>query len=236
MHKPTPGHQSPVPRYSLVRLSATSTNLDWYETNCPESDVQSCQWADWVSKRLTRVVSRLTAITEVSSDSGSEDSEIEAMDEEDATYLRVYPRRFRLWDLASSPGGGSTAVLLSKHRTQHAQRRGKSILLFGWHEPSGDNPSQKPDLQRNLTTEGQLWEWMYGGGSEVPGTGSGNMQSSSNIFSPLRELLGHLFAEQTCVFCDAHLERTVDNDAACPNGHSFGKPAASVPISHVPAD
>ncbi|KAJ4399946.1 hypothetical protein N0V85_005884 [Neurospora sp. IMI 360204] len=35
IHRPDLKNQTPVPLFTLIRMSATSTNLDWYETNVP---------------------------------------------------------------------------------------------------------------------------------------------------------------------------------------------------------
>ncbi|KUI63749.1 hypothetical protein VM1G_10562 [Cytospora mali] len=101
----------------------------------------------------------------------------------------VHPLRMRIWGLAASPGGGSTAVLASQQLTQHPERGGwhnhRSRVLFdhkGRREVRRSTQGQSQgggtmDLDEdestvnvdNLTTEARLWEWMYGGGPGVPG-------------------------------------------------------------------
>lgn len=101
----------------------------------------------------------------------------------------VYPYNMRVWGIARSPGGGSTAVLATPLLTQRPMRGAwgahRSRVLFGWRtrvgEPkaSGSNEtggssgsSTAPGAVSSvvdLTTEGRLWEWMYGGGPGIPG-------------------------------------------------------------------
>jgi hypothetical protein len=121
----------------------------------------------------------------------------------------VHPHRMRIWGLAVSPGGGSTAILATTQLTQKPERGGwhshRSRVMFGYTEGSTRRlreqeqqqqqqqqaqQQQRPtrpedfldpslggtlgteDSLRNvdhLTTEGRLWEWMYGGGPGVPG-------------------------------------------------------------------
>ncbi|KAK2614073.1 hypothetical protein N8I77_000931 [Diaporthe amygdali] len=117
----------------------------------------------------------------------------------------VHPHRMRIWGLAISPGGGSTAVLATSQLTQKPERGGwhshRSRVMFGYTEHGAprrqkhQQHQQQQQQQRapqeeelldpslggtgpaegsavnvdNLTTEARLWEWMYGGGSGVPG-------------------------------------------------------------------
>lgn len=114
-----------------------------------------------------------------------------------ATHVRpeVYPQRMLLWGLATSPGGGSTAVLASPQLTQkpergtwnhyHSQiffdfsnRRGKPLpptgeaaeyIATGAAEYDENNGADNAaNTMEGLSTEARLWEWLYGGGPGVP--------------------------------------------------------------------
>lgn len=103
----------------------------------------------------------------------------------------VHPHRMRLWGLARSPGGGTTAILATPQLTQRPMRgtwgAHRSRVLFGWPaRAAGDNENTAEDestsataaavvsasavnIAASLTTEARLWEWMYGGGPGVAG-------------------------------------------------------------------
>lgn len=100
----------------------------------------------------------------------------------------------RIWGIARSPGGGSTAVLATPLLTQRPMRGAwsahRSRVLFGWRtrvgEPEGDGSSSITTNNNNdnnddttnaaatrtindLTSEARLWEWMYGSAPGIPG-------------------------------------------------------------------
>jgi hypothetical protein len=77
-------------------------------------------------------------------------------------------------------------------------------------------------LSKPLTTEGQVWEWMYGNAPEVLGTTATRKISPELNNSLLREQFRDVAASQHCVFCDAAL-RLEEEEAKCENGHLFGK-------------
>lgn len=209
------------PHYSLVRLSATGSNQDWYQTNLPDTGTPAPQWAGIVRKLTTRLVPRASALEGLDSDTDESDEEM-AEDGDDAK-VRVHHSRFRIWGIAASPGGGSTAVLVSQFNTQHPERRAVSKLMFGWRDRGeGDKTLDKPSTA-GLTTEGQLWEWMYGGGPEVSRTASAGVDE---VKSPLREQFKDVAARQRCVFCDAELQPE-GNDVKCTNGHTFARCAST---------
>lgn len=108
----------------------------------------------------------------------------------------VHPYNMRLWGLARSPGGGSTAVLATPLLTQRPMRGAwgahRSRVLFGWRTRVGDKAAAEPiteeenqnansttttttttlatvSVDKLTTTEARLWEWMYGGGPGVLG-------------------------------------------------------------------
>ncbi|KAM5362021.1 hypothetical protein ACJZ2D_012771 [Fusarium nematophilum] len=213
-----------VPYYSIVRLSATASNQDWFETNLPEMESVLPEWAARIRKHTTRLVSRAIALEGLDSD--SDDSEDEFMEDE-YSKLQVHESRYRIWGMAPSPGGGATAVLVSRYSTQHPERRALCKLMFARQdqersEEAMQNGAITPTMA--LTTEGQVWEWMYGNGPEVPGTTAESKTSQDLQDSPLREQFRQVAVQQHCVFCDMAL-RMDENEAKCENGHLFGTSA-----------
>lgn len=211
-----------MPHYSLVRLSATANNQDWYQSNLPEADTSIPQWAEVLKRRTGLLVSRAAALEGIESDSDDSDDE---MMEDDGSKLQVHPTRFRIWGMALSPGGGATAAVISRHSTLHPQRRGLSKLVFGWRE-QGSDELQLPLPDKSLTTEGQLWEWMYGGGPEVLETSGFVRALVQATQSPLREQFKEVISKQRCVFCDGVLQPHGE-EVRCENAHVFGKSSLS---------
>ncbi|KAM0563683.1 hypothetical protein ACHAPJ_001410 [Fusarium lateritium] len=214
----------PVPYYSIVRLSATLNNQDWFQTNLPEPEASLPNWAARIRRHTTRLVPRSIALEGLDSD--SDDSEDDMMDE-DTSQLQVPGSRYRIWGLAQSPGGSTTAVLVSRYSTQHPERRALCKLMFARrdeHEDKEHNDSLTP--VGPLTTEGQAWRWMYGNGPEVLGTTATSKISPELHNSPLREQFRSVAANQHCVFCDAAL-RLEEDEARCENGHLFARCAST---------
>ncbi|KAK7409457.1 hypothetical protein QQX98_008365 [Neonectria punicea] len=225
MHRRDESTKAATPHYSFVRLSAAAGNQDWYQTNLPDTGSNPPQWAGKIGKLTTRLVSRASALEGLDSDSDSEDE----LMEEDGPKLQVHQSRFRIWGMAASPGGGSTAVLVSQYSTQHPERRAISKLLFGWRSRTEEQDSVQnltATSTTGLTTEGQLWEWMYGGGPEVPGTTLENKASAEVRESPLREQFKDVIVKQRCVFCDSTLQ-TAGDEVNCNNGHLFARCAST---------
>lgn len=228
VHRPDARDKPPTPRYTLVRLSATATTGDWFHTNEPEPEPEPGaaprlpQWAEYVRAQATRVVPRLAAMQGVvDSDSESEDMEDEyQLDAPRRPMSRARPHRFRIWGLAASPAGACSAVVVTKHSTHHPHRRARSKLLFAWPDapPPGGPPPPPPPA--GLTTEGRLWEAIYGCRGSVADTVP--TAGAPALPSPLRDLFRAVVSLQRCVFCDAPL-RAAFNESACENGHLFGQ-------------
>ncbi|CAJ0549093.1 Ff.00g027060.m01.CDS01 [Fusarium sp. VM40] len=213
----------PVPYYSIVRLSAMVRNQDWFQTNLPDDEAAVPKWAARIRRHTTRLVPRSVALEGLDSD--SDDSEDDFMDE-DTTQLQVPESRYRIWGLAHSPGGGTTAVLVSRYSTQHPERRALCKLMFSRRDEERGAEGGTVVPSKRLTTEGQVWEWMYGNGPEVLGTTITSKISPELHNSPLREQFRSIAANQQCVFCDMalHLE---EDEAKCENGHLFARCAST---------
>ncbi|KAM0321968.1 hypothetical protein ACHAPQ_009193 [Fusarium lateritium] len=213
----------PIPYYSIVRLSAMMRNQDWFQTNLPDEEATVPKWAERIRRHTTRLVPRSVALEGLDSD--SDDSEDDFMDE-DTTQLQVPESRYRIWGLAHSPGGGTTAVLVSRYSTQHPERRALCKLMFSRRDDERGTEGGTVVPSKQLTTEGQVWEWMYGNGPEVLGTTITSKISPELHNSPLREQFRSIAAMQQCVFCDTalHLE---EDEAKCENGHLFARCAST---------
>ncbi|KAF5262613.1 hypothetical protein FOXYS1_6650 [Fusarium oxysporum] len=215
-------HTGSVPYYSIARLSATSRNQDWFQTNLPDSEASVPKWATRIRKHTTRLVARAVALEGLDSD--SDDSEDDLMDD-DAAQLQVPESRYRIWGMVHSPGGGTTAVLVSRYSTLHPERRALCKLMFSRRdEERGEYDAVTPT--KPLTTEGQVWEWMYGNAPEVLGTTATRKISPELNNSLLREQFRDIAASQHCVFCDAAL-RLEEEEAKCENGHLFARCAST---------
>lgn len=84
---------------------------------------------------------------------------------------------------------------------------------------------------RPLTTEGRMWEWMYGAGPHVPGiTPTADLDRGEEVDGAVTatrrrmgELLRETTARQRCVFCQEPFEVKSRSGwlSVCRNGHFF---------------
>ena len=171
-------------------------------------------------KTVTRQVPRVAVLdgpvdSESESDSELDDLNDMIIDDPERPVSRVHPHRVRFWGLAASPGDGCTAVVVSKHLTQHSDRRGRSRVLFSWQD---DEDAQELVNPSKLTTEGRVWESMYGRLKGMADIRADSIQPNAN---PLRALFKSVVPNQKCVFCSSPLV-TFSTEATCEKGHSFG--------------
>lgn len=301
IHPPDLANPTPTPLYTLIRMSATPTNKDWYETNLPPPSDPTVdplpQWVRSIAQKLEVSVPvdmhlkrNYTGESDSEggsrSDSDDDDDDVD-LDEDDlgmdsdgdeniATGLgekqiievpEIHPYRFRLHGLTLSAGGGVAAVLASSHSTQHPERGGwhtvRSNVLFGYkprrrrrrRESQGENfqnyeeehtqlidpqivrpsmsmPTRAPDAASHLTTEAKLFEYLYGGGPEVPGihypTPSATaLADSSSSGNDLRRMFAQALENQMCDLCGAKMNIRKGNLTGCEKGHFFGTCATS---------
>ncbi|CAG9997974.1 unnamed protein product [Clonostachys byssicola] len=223
LHQPDASNPSPAPLYTLVRSSVTSFNQDWYQTNVPDSLGQLPPWVERITKQTTRLIPREAAPETLLDDSDEdEDDNVDELYQDFESKPDLHPYRYRLWGLISSPGGGSTAALVSQYSNYYPHRRGFCKLLFESKPPRrpGDQ-AEEEEPPGELTTEGKVWEWMYGGGAQVPGlTTSASVDPSLYRASPQDSFFRDLRENQACVFCDSGLQ--IDGaEARCSNNHTF---------------
>ncbi|TQN65699.1 hypothetical protein CSHISOI_09716 [Colletotrichum shisoi] len=147
IHPPDLSKQSKASSYSLIRLSATATNDNWFQqstgdTSSAADAVESLpQWADTISStvKLSVPVAMLgrgigvgAAGGDAESAASGEDSDSDDDDfdlPEDAGE-QIHPYRVRMWGMAMSPAGGMSAVLVSQHATQKPEKSVKTKVMF----------------------------------------------------------------------------------------------------------
>ncbi|KAI1758700.1 hypothetical protein GGR53DRAFT_516192 [Hypoxylon sp. FL1150] len=253
IHPPSLSQTTAAPSYSLVRLSATHENDAWYQTNLPlppnpEDGAVGPKWATEINQIVEHQLPRALAhrlasdLASVRSDEGSDDGN-NGVDEEEGedersefdpndamagidTEDQVHVNRVRIWGMASSPGGGVTAVFITQYGTMWPGRDTfaghKCRVLFGRYDSSTDESEEANTIlaMKKLSTEARAWEWMYGGGPPVAGVGAG-------ISTPAQEknkqkTMGEYFTEvsrsQVCPFCELPLE-PAGKSLRCHRGH-----------------
>ncbi|KAL2143613.1 hypothetical protein VTI28DRAFT_10198 [Corynascus sepedonium] len=288
IHPPDPANPTPTPFYTLIRMSATATTHDWYQSNVPTpnetvSDPRP-QWVRTIAQKLEVQVPVDMHLTRNYDDSGSEGSGSGSEDEDaeldldgdldsvadegetsggaEAMLLEtpeIHPHRYRLHGLTLSPGGGVAAVLASTHSTQRPERGGwhtvRSSILFGYKPRRKRQPQRVTHAQQHdhglpidprvdmttntsteenahygrLTTEAKFFEYLYGGGPEVPGVHYPTSTAASDPIAgdDLRNLFAPALATQKCDLCGAAMDVRKGPLSGCRNGHFFGTCATS---------
>jgi len=260
IHPPNLVKSTATPTYTLIRLSATPSNHDWYQTNAslPDHPLShggaSCRprWVTDITQKLEISVPidlhkhgtfGAGDDSDDASSDGDGDSDADSDEGSDGAIPQgpeVHPHRFRLHGLAASPGGGSSAVLVSGFATRQLDRGLwsdlKSTLMFDSKpRPRQDEGEHSKDdgvvVLRPLTTEGRMWEWMYSAGPPVPGiTTRAGPDEDEGEHDPIvgkrkrmRELLGETIAQQRCTFCQEPLEIKGQGEplSVCGKGHFF---------------
>ncbi|KAI0888559.1 uncharacterized protein GGS22DRAFT_60585 [Annulohypoxylon maeteangense] len=249
IHPPSLSQKTATPSYSLVRLSATHENDAWYQTNLPlppnpEDGTIGPRWATEINQIVEQQLPRAMAYRAVvdggsvgSDDVSDGDEEMDNESFEGSDYDpdenfagidtedQVHINRARIWGMASSPGGGVTAVFISHHNTVFYGRDTfagiKCRILFGRHDGTSDKGEEALTTlaMKNLSTEAKTWEWMYGGGPPVPGVGHLTSQSSEDR-SALKDHFELAIRQQACSFCKSPL-KSEGKLCRCDKGHPF---------------
>ncbi|CAJ2514299.1 Uu.00g024180.m01.CDS01 [Anthostomella pinea] len=151
------------------------------------------------------------------------------MDTED----QVHVNRIRIWGMAISPGGGTSAVFVTQHSTVKPERDTFAGLdcrvLFGTNNRGALDEDDTIVPVKKLSTEARMWEWMYGRGPPVPGIHIPSVDRSDGrqALKDHFELIGRI---QVCVFCDSRLDFH-GKSSRCSKGHFFENCATTgVPI------
>ncbi|KAK1544086.1 hypothetical protein CPAR01_04719 [Colletotrichum paranaense] len=151
IHPPNLSKQTKAPGYSLIRLSATATNDNWFQQSTadgaasPSSDSLP-KWAETISStvKLSVPVTMLGRgggagagavggdgeSVASGDDSDSEDDDDDFDLPEDAGE-QIHPHRVRMWGMTMTPAGGMSAVLVSQHSTQKPEKTVKTKVMFG---------------------------------------------------------------------------------------------------------
>ncbi|KAK1998966.1 hypothetical protein LX36DRAFT_656031 [Colletotrichum falcatum] len=179
IHPPDLSKQSKAPAYSLVRLSATATNDNWFQQSAgdpasPTAVEALPQWASTISStvRLSVPVAMLgrgagaALAGDAESVASGEDDDSDDDDDfdlpEDAGE-QIHPHRVRMWGMAMSPAGGMSAVLVSQHSTQKPEKSVKTKVLFGGRSgdvalpPTGDEMDVDAGESTGRGTDRGFW-------------------------------------------------------------------------------
>lgn len=250
IHPPDITKRTKAPSYSLVRLSATGSNDNWFQQNAIDtfSDTVLPKWAETISSTvklsvpaamLGRGSGGAAGGDAESAASDDDDSDDEDFDLPEDAGEQIRPYRVRVWGLTVSPAGGVTAVLVSQHSTQQPEKSVKTRVMFGGKvSSSGSGGGEMMDVDvteegrprpfwERQSTEAKMWDWMYGGGPAVPGTltteTAGAAEDADGDVS-LKARLREVKEKQRCVFCQTSLKQ-MGKESVCEGGHIFGKSA-----------
>ena len=189
----------------------TSTTDNWFQHNNPDA-LAPPAWATAIDKLVTSTIPESESYFPVDSASSSSASEADdegGVEASETSERRVTPRRARIWALTQSPGGGTTAVLFSRHSVFMPDRVCRSRVAFApIHPRKGEGI-----VRSGLSAEGRAWEWMYGGGGEVPGFTSEMDPVLEDVFVGVRQGL-------SCTLCKEKLELE-GGEFVCTAGHIF---------------
>ncbi|TEA19464.1 hypothetical protein C8034_v009694 [Colletotrichum sidae] len=248
IHAPDMTKRTKAPSYSLVRLSATSLNNNWFQQNAANTVLDELpKWAETISStvKLSVPVSMLgrgggaiaadDAESAASDDDDSDDDDDFDLPEDAGEQINPY--RVRIMGMTESPAGAVSAVLVSQHSTQRPEKSVKTRVLFGGKEllapTSGDamdvdgaksGRSERSPFWDRLSTEAKMWDWMYGAGADVPGTLGSEVELS--VDNSTKERFAEVRKEQRCVFCETELEHQ-GRESVCRMGHTFAICAAT---------
>lgn len=275
IHDPDLTKPTSSPLFTLVRLSATSTNDNWYQTNLAVAPTRDGlkprpRWAEEISRIVDETQPLVLAYRPLNpddtapetgedgeggpeeyNDDNSEwdsDSDLDKDEFQDEMSRledteRVNPTRVRIWGMAASAGGGTTAVFatlnsaLKPERHTFAGMRCRVLFASPLVPP---NPAAL--ARKHLSTEGRVWEWMYGSGPPVSGAhnfdgGRYDITSCDHVVTTpasihkarVQDTLRGVATSQTCVFCQSAVRRQ-GAAARCEKGHTFGESAPSPPF------
>lgn len=281
IHDPDLTKPTSSPLFTLVRLSATSTNDNWYQTNLAETSTRDGvkprpRWAEEISRIVDETQPLVLAYRPLNPDDTApetgEDGEGGAEGEAGEEYNddnsewdsdsdldkdefqdeisrledteRVNPTRVRIWGMAASAGGGTTVVFATLNSALKPERHtfaGMRCRVLFASPLAPPNPAAL--ARKHLSTEGRVWEWMYGSGPPVSGARNFGGESNDIIScdhaettpasihkARVQDTLRGVATSQTCVFCQSAVRRQ-GAAARCEKGHTFGE---STPFPSFP--
>jgi len=209
--------------FTAVRASATAANDDWLQSSVFGPTNQP-QWAADINRVVKMSISTSLAVQDKEESGGESDADSDQeVDMPAEAGELVQPYRMRVWGAAASPGGGATAVLVSRYNLVRPGWVGKTQILFASRPMAKDGAETPLEAPVVTSAEGRVWERMYGGGPGVPHSGS--LDAKLGPARPGRETelqrsFKGLARLQTCVYCHGVLKH-VGFHATCPKGHFF---------------
>jgi hypothetical protein len=166
----------------------------------------------------------------------SPDEEIMSEEDMDQPIDDTSASRAKIWGLCASPGGGCSVALVTWHSAsvdrpaRHNIFWDRSYVMFDlvpMEEEDVINPNSHS--LTGLTTEGRMWEWMYGGGAPVPGIMSVDDINDEPTQQHLRHLFEDLASKEQCVICGAPIaSRQGVRRCTGESSHDFGTLLSSI--------
>lgn len=208
-----------VPFYTAVRLSATATNPGWWESNLTKQGDrdEEPQWVAEIQHKVSSMLPQgLAGRVGIFGDDGEDGEDgiepddgaaaADAVDDDEAGSEEssddgaapgdgyagpdVHPHRMRIWGLAISPGGGSTAVLATSQLTQKPERGGwhshRSRVMFAYaeHGAKRSRHQQQPQQQLRAPRQEDFLDPSLGGtlGAEDSATNVDNLTTEARLW------------------------------------------------------
>ncbi|GKT45780.1 uncharacterized protein ColSpa_05961 [Colletotrichum spaethianum] len=250
IHPPDLSKQSKAPTYSLVRLSATATNDNWFQQSVGDPSSSSAtgtlpKWAETISSTvklsvpvamLSRGVGAAGGDAESVASGEDSDSDDDDFDLPEDAGEQIHPHRVRMWGMTMSPAGGMSAVLVSQHSTQKPEKSVKTKVMFGGRSsavaalpPSGDEMEVDVDEIAGGEKNEGFWAkqsteakmWDWMYAGGPAVPGTlGFGEGARARDVSLRKRFEEVKKQQRCVFCQTSL-KDEGKESVCEKGHIF---------------
>ncbi|OHW94764.1 GPI-anchor transamidase precursor [Colletotrichum incanum] len=256
IHPPDLSKQSKAPTYSLIRLSATATNDNWFQQSTGDPSSPSViealpKWAEAISSTvklsvpvamLSRGVGAVGGDAESVASVEDSDSDDDDFDLPEDAGEQIHPHRVRMWGMAMSPAGGMSAVLVSQHSTQKPEKSVKTKVMFGGRSsavatlpPLGDEMEVDVDASAGGGRNEGFWArqsteakmWDWMYAGGPAVPGTlGSGEGARAGDVSLRKRFEEVKTKQRCVFCQTSL-KDEGKETFCEKGHIFATCAAT---------
>ncbi|KZL65927.1 GPI-anchor transamidase precursor [Colletotrichum tofieldiae] len=256
IHPPDTSKQREAPTYSLIRLSATATNDNWFQQSTGDPSSPSVvealpKWAEAISSTvklsvpvamLSRGVGAVGGDAESVASGEDSDSDDDDFDLPEDAGEQIHPHRVRMWGMTMSPAGGMSAVLVSQHSTQKPEKSVKTKVMFGGRSgavaalpPLGDEMEVDVDENAGGGRNEGFWArqsteakmWDWMYAGGPAVPGTlGSGEGARAGDVLLRKRFEEVKNKQRCVFCQTTLTDE-GKESICEKGHTFATCAAT---------
>ncbi|GJC78155.1 hypothetical protein ColLi_00993 [Colletotrichum liriopes] len=250
IHPPDISKQREAPTYSLIRLSATATNDNWFQQSTGDPSSPSVvealpKWAEAISSTvklsvpvamLSRGVGAVGGDAESVASGEDSDSDDDDFDLPEDAGEQIHPHRVRMWGMTMSPAGGMSAVLVSQHSTQKPEKSVKTKVMFGGRSgavaalpPLGDEMEVDVDENAGGGRNEGFWArqsteakmWDWMYAGGPAVPGTlGSGEGARAGDVLLRKRFEEVKKKQRCVFCQTTLTDE-GKESICEKGHIF---------------